>query len=286
MISKLRPEHAALHLVGTEFESSEQGRKLKYELSRVMMPNKVKVTTTCDNTSQGQQQIELYFDYRKYLLWRSKALSSFDLTDVQEVTRSWSSIEEEARRKEFIFGRRGERNEELSVLDRDGSTLESDTQQTTLNGVTERKELGRAYDIEREGWEGNGVFPEQKDEIPEACEVEGLLGNGVFLKEREEVPQTEEIKRSIKKDICQQEKVELSQGENNDVLAENNVCTKEMIQLPKAEENDIRAENDVCLNENAKSENISSQDSVGRKTPELEEPAFPQDESGQDSACV
>ena len=111
------------------------------------------------NISSGQQQIELYFDYRKYLLWRSKAVSNFDLTDTQEVTRSWSSIEEEARRKEFIFGRGDETNFELCISEGGESSPESDVGQ-----------MRNGYLIERE-------------EMCKGDEVEGLIEKGIFLHE-------------------------------------------------------------------------------------------------------
>ena len=87
----------------------------------------------------GQQQIELYFDYRKYLLWRSKAVSNFDLSDAQEVTRSWSSIEEEARRKEFIFGKSDQTRE-----------IEVRGEEESLVGLQERevREEGAVADTE------------------------------------------------------------------------------------------------------------------------------------------
>jgi hypothetical protein len=55
----------------------------------------VKVMSVEENSDSGKEILALYFNYRKFLLWRLEddANSTLDYTDI---TRSWSSLADEA----------------------------------------------------------------------------------------------------------------------------------------------------------------------------------------------
>ncbi|XP_070177004.1 NMDA receptor synaptonuclear signaling and neuronal migration factor-like [Littorina saxatilis] len=94
LVSKASSEDSAIHLLGGSLNNT-QGKTLLYETQKSLLPNLATVSWVEENTDHGRQVIDLYFDYRKFLLWRAKN-DSTHLLDYTDITRSWSSLAEEA----------------------------------------------------------------------------------------------------------------------------------------------------------------------------------------------
>ncbi|XP_025113879.1 NMDA receptor synaptonuclear signaling and neuronal migration factor-like isoform X2 [Pomacea canaliculata] len=95
-ISKVSEAHeTTLHLLGGQLEN-EQGRQLIEEMQRAMLPNFINITAIDERSRAGRENIEQYFNFRKFLLWRTKVDSRPGLMDSSDVTRSWSSLAEDA----------------------------------------------------------------------------------------------------------------------------------------------------------------------------------------------
>ncbi|KAH9498999.1 hypothetical protein Btru_004178 [Bulinus truncatus] len=73
LISKLSPDTTCIHLIGCQLKETKQGERLRQSLQNILEPNKVKVEAIHEDDIEGRVKIGLYFNYRKYLLWRSKS---------------------------------------------------------------------------------------------------------------------------------------------------------------------------------------------------------------------
>ena len=69
--------------------------QLLYEIQKAILPNLVTVTWVNESADDGREAIENYFDFRKLMLWRAKHDSGNSL-DYTDITRSWSSLADEA----------------------------------------------------------------------------------------------------------------------------------------------------------------------------------------------
>nr|KAG5712018.1 hypothetical protein BaRGS_020744 [Batillaria attramentaria] len=94
MMSKADPDNTIFHLLGGSLDNA-QGRLLLQEIRSAILPSQVQIHTVDEATELGREAIEFYFDFRKFLLWRSKS-DSRSLLDYTDITRSWSSLAEAA----------------------------------------------------------------------------------------------------------------------------------------------------------------------------------------------
>ncbi|XP_076436258.1 NMDA receptor synaptonuclear signaling and neuronal migration factor-like [Babylonia areolata] len=106
LMSKVDHEDTAVHLLGGQLQNP-QGKELLYEIQKAMLPNLVTVHWVGEEEGGsgrdgGREVVELYFDFRKFLLWRAKHDSSHGL-DYTDITRSWSSLADEADDLDFRY---------------------------------------------------------------------------------------------------------------------------------------------------------------------------------------
>ncbi|KAL8602152.1 hypothetical protein ACOMHN_007421 [Nucella lapillus] len=94
LLTKVEPEDTAVHLLGGQLDNA-QGKALLYEVQKAMLPSLATVGWVVEDTDEGRETVEQYFDFRKFILWRAKHDSSNSL-DYTDITRSWSSLADEA----------------------------------------------------------------------------------------------------------------------------------------------------------------------------------------------
>ncbi|CAL1529760.1 unnamed protein product [Lymnaea stagnalis] len=81
LVSKLTPESACVHIIGEQLERSGEGAMLKQTILEAIWPNKVTVESLDEEKTEGRKKIGLYFNYRKYLLWRARTDNPDDVTN-------------------------------------------------------------------------------------------------------------------------------------------------------------------------------------------------------------
>ncbi|XP_069120249.1 NMDA receptor synaptonuclear signaling and neuronal migration factor-like [Argopecten irradians] len=106
MVSKLNPEDSKLHLCGCDLASGAQGYEVMNILQRLIHHNMVYIENATSGTQEDHDIVTLYFDKRRYELWRSKQDDSddeidFDVLDdkdddTESVVRTWSSLAADA----------------------------------------------------------------------------------------------------------------------------------------------------------------------------------------------
>ncbi|XP_059155800.1 NMDA receptor synaptonuclear signaling and neuronal migration factor-like [Physella acuta] len=89
MLNKREP---VIHIVGADLCSNKQGEELKRMISLSMPHSHVKIESIDDIDPEGQAKISLYFNYRKYLLWRSRTENVDDTTGVYDDTADDKNI--------------------------------------------------------------------------------------------------------------------------------------------------------------------------------------------------
>ncbi|XP_046570600.1 uncharacterized protein LOC124278861 [Haliotis rubra] len=98
MISKLRPEEAAINVMGCFLDGDKQGREVLAVIRKAVHPNIVRVDSPSEHMAEGRRALNQYFVYRRFLLWRSSndevvvKLGQGDL----DRQRTWSELAEDA----------------------------------------------------------------------------------------------------------------------------------------------------------------------------------------------
>ncbi|BFZ19975.1 hypothetical protein BsWGS_23014 [Bradybaena similaris] len=80
MVCDVSARDAPMHIFGEIIDQSAEGQALKTSLENVLLPDRVSVDCVNDSSIPGHNFFQLYFDYRKFLLWRSLTEMKFDLT--------------------------------------------------------------------------------------------------------------------------------------------------------------------------------------------------------------
>ncbi|XP_071096272.1 uncharacterized protein [Haliotis cracherodii] len=101
MISKLRPEEAAINVMGCFLEGDKQGREVLAVIRKAVHPNIVRVDSPSEHMAEGRRALNQYFVYRRFLLWRSSndevviKLGQLCQGDLDR-QRTWSELAEDA----------------------------------------------------------------------------------------------------------------------------------------------------------------------------------------------